>query len=166
MDPTRVLFVCLGNICRSPLAEGVFLNLVHGRGLEPHYRVDSAGTGAWHVGERPDVRSIAVARKNGVDLPSRARQVDAPDFSDFDYVIAMDQQNLSDLRALARTHGGEARIHLLREFDPEPGDRQVPDPYYGGPEGFDDVFTMVRRACSALLDRLEEEQPKKRKGAG
>src|SRR5688572_8035323 len=158
MDPTRVLFVCLGNICRSPLAEGVFQNLVRARGLERHYQVDSAGTGAWHVGEEPDVRSIAVARKNGVDLASRARQVDAPDFSDFDYVIAMDRQNLSDLRALAQAHGGEARIHLLREFDPEPGDRQVPDPYYDGPEGFDDVFTMVHRACAALLDHLEEER--------
>ena len=158
MDPIRVLFVCLGNICRSPLAEGVFQNLVRARGLERHYHVDSAGTGAWHVGEKPDVRSIAVARKNGVDLASRARQVHAPDFSDFDYVIAMDQQNLSDLRALARAHGGEARIHLLREFDPEPGDHQVPDPYYGGEEGFDEVFTMVHRACSALLDHLEGER--------
>ncbi len=158
MDPIRVLFVCLGNICRSPLAEGVFRTLVRARGLDRHYQVDSAGTGAWHVGEKPDVRSIAVARKNGVDLASRARQVQAPDFSAFDYVIAMDQQNLSDLRALARAHGGEARIHLLREFDPEPGDLQVPDPYYGGPEGFDDVFTMVHRACSALLDHLEAER--------
>ena len=154
MDPIRVLFVCLGNICRSPLAEGVFLNQVRARRLERHYEVDSAGTGAWHVGEKPDVRSIAVARRNGVDLPSLARQVDAPDFSDFDYVIAMDEQNLNDLRALARTHGGEARIHLLREFDPEPGDRQVPDPYYGGPDGFDTVLDQVEEACRALLEEI------------
>jgi protein-tyrosine phosphatase len=158
MDPIRVLFVCLGNICRSPLAEGVFQNLVRARALERHYEVDSAGTGGWHAGEEPDRRALDVARRNGVALISRARQVHAPDFNDFDYVIAMDRQNLNDLRALARRHGGEARIHLLREFDPEPGDRQVPDPYYGGPEGFDDVFAMVHRACSALLDHLEEER--------
>ena len=158
MDPTRVLFVCAGNICRSPLAEGVFQNLVRARGLGAHYEVDSAGTGGWHAGEAPDGRSIAVARRNGVELTSRARQVHPPDLSDFDWVIAMDGENLSDLRALARAHGGGARIHLLREFDPEPGDRQVPDPYYGGPEGFDHVFTMVHRSCSALLDHLEEER--------
>ena len=158
MDPIRVLFVCLGNICRSPLAEGVFQNLVRAHGLEPHYEVDSAGTGAWHVGEAPDRRSIDVASRNGVVLSSHARQVAAPDFASFHYVIAMDRQNLSDLQALARRHGGDARIHLLREFDPDPGDREVPDPYYGGPEGFDDVFGMVHRACSALLDHLEAER--------
>jgi protein-tyrosine phosphatase len=158
MDPTRVLFVCLGNICRSPLAEGVFQNLVRVRGLERHYQVDSAGTGSWHVGEQADRRSIDVARRNGVALGSRARQVHALDFSHFDYVIAMDRQNLADLRTLAGRHGGDAKIHLLREFDPEPGDHQVPDPYYGGPEGFDDVFAMVHRACSALLEHLEGER--------
>ena len=158
MKRIRVLFVCLGNICRSPLAEGVFQNLVAVRGLERHYEIDSAGTGAWHVGEKPDARSVAVARRNGVDLTSRARQVDATDFTAFDYVIAMDGQNLSDLRALAWRHGGEARLHLLREFDPEPGDHQVPDPYYGGPDGFDDVFAMVHRSCAALLAHLEEER--------
>jgi protein-tyrosine phosphatase len=156
MERIRVLFVCLGNICRSPLAEGIFQNLVRVRGLERHYEIESAGTGAWHVGEKPDVRSVAVARRNGVDLTSRARQVDAPDLSAFDYVIAMDHENLSDLRALARRHGGAARLRLLREFDPEPGDLQVPDPYYGGPDGFDDVFTMVHRSCAALLVHLEE----------
>src|SRR5687768_11412799 len=102
MKPTHILFVCAGNICRSPLAEGVFENLVRARGLSAHYRVDSAGTGGWHAGEAPDRRSIEVARRNGVELASRARQVEAPDSSDFDYVIAMDQENLSDLRALAR----------------------------------------------------------------
>jgi protein-tyrosine phosphatase len=158
MERIRVLFVCLGNICRSPLAEGVFQNLLRVRGLEPHYEIDSAGTGAWHVGEKPDARSVAVARRNGVDLVTRARQVAARDLSEFDYLIAMDGQNLSDLRVLARRHGGGARLHLLREFDPEPGDHQVPDPYYGGPDGFDDVFTMVHRSCAALLEHLEEER--------
>ena len=153
--PTRVLFVCLGNICRSPLAEGVFKSLVQARGLVAHYRIDSAGTGAWHVGEGPDSRSIAVALKNGVRLTGQARQVAPLDFGDFDYVIAMDRQNLRDLTALARRHEGGAALHLLREFDPDPGDRQVPDPYYGGDDGFDHVYEMVLRACAGLLDALE-----------
>jgi protein-tyrosine phosphatase len=156
--PTRVLFVCLGNICRSPLAEGVFQNLVDERGLTAHYRIDSAGTGGWHVGESPDARSVAVAKKNGVLLTSRARQVEASDFEEFDRIVAMDRQNLLDLRALGRGAGGPARLHLLREFDPEPGDRQVPDPYYDGADGFDRVYAMVRRACEALLDALEAER--------
>src|SRR5688572_13800322 len=105
-DPTRVLFVCLGNICRSPLAEGVFSSLVHARGLEARYRIDSAGTGGWHAGERPDARAIAVARRNGVQLTSLARQVEPADLEEFDYLIAMDRENLRELTALARTHGG------------------------------------------------------------
>jgi protein-tyrosine phosphatase len=155
-DRTRVLFVCLGNICRSPLAEGVFRSLVRSGGLDAHYDIDSAGTGAWHVGEAPDRRSIAVALKNGVQLTGAARQVEAVDLEDFDYVIAMDRENLGNLRALARKHGGSAAVHLLREFDPDPGDQQVPDPYYGGEDGFDHVYAMVVRACAGLLDVLEE----------
>ena len=155
-DPIRVLFVCLGNICRSPLAEGVFRSLVRARELESRYLVDSAGTGAWHAGERPDQRSVEVARRNGVVLAGYARQIEAPDFADFDYVIAMDRQNLLELRTLARSPQGEAHLHLLRDFDPEPGDGQVPDPYYGGPDGFERMYEMVNRACEALLDHLEE----------
>ena len=155
-DPIRVLFVCLGNICRSPLAEGVFRSLAQARGLENRYLVDSAGTGAWHAGERPDQRSVEVARRNGVVLAGHARQIEAPDFADFDYVIAMDRQNLLELRTLARSPQGEAHLHLLRDFDPEPGDGQVPDPYYGGPDGFERMYEMVNRACEALLDHLEE----------
>jgi protein-tyrosine phosphatase len=157
-DPIRVLFVCLGNICRSPLAEGVFRSLVHARGLDAHYRIDSAGTGGWHAGEAPDARSIAVALRNGVRLTGQARQVAAADLGDFDYVIAMDRQNLRDLSVLAHRHGGSSAIHLLREFDSEPGDRQVPDPYYDGDEGFDRVYTMVLRACEGLLEHIETER--------
>lgn len=156
--PILVHFVCLGNICRSPLAEGVFRTLVQNRGLERHYHMDSAGTGAWHAGEAPDVRSIEVARRNGVALSGQARQVQASDFEDFHYVIAMDRQNLIELRTLARLHGGAARLHLLREFDPDPEDQQMPDLYYGGPDGFDRVYAMVRRSCEALLDQLEDER--------
>ncbi len=153
--PVRVLFVCLGNICRSPLAEGVFQTLVRARGLDAHYAVDSAGTGGWHAGEAPDPRSLDVARRNGIALTSRARQVLLSDLRDFDWVIAMDRDNLGELRGLARTAGVTPRLHLLREFDPDPDDGEVPDPYYGGPDGFDDVFAMVHRSCSALLDATE-----------
>ena len=153
-----VLFVCLGNICRSPLAEGVFLHLVRERGLEDVYRVDSAGTGAYHVGEGPDPRSVDVARRNGVALEGRARQVREDDFEQWDVVVAMDRDNLGNLERMAARAMGGARIHLLRDFDPEPGDGEVPDPYFGGAGGFDDVYAMVRRSCEALLDSLEDER--------
>lgn len=154
----RVLFVCLGNICRSPLAEAVFRSLVQARGLDLHYKVDSAGTGAWHTGQRPDGRSVEVGRRNGVRLTGRARQIEALDFVNFDYIIAMDRQNLASLLALSHSHNDPPRFHLLREFDPDPGDSQVPDPYFGGADGFDRVYDMVLRSCSALLTYLEEER--------
>ena len=157
-QPTRVLFVCLGNICRSPLAEGVFRSLVRTRELENSYSADSAGTGAWHAGESPDPRSVEVARRNGVVLTGHARQVEAQDFEDFDYVIAMDRQNLTELRTPARSHQGKPHMHLLRDFDPDPGDGQVPDPYYGGSDGFELMYVMLDRACEAFLDHLETRQ--------
>jgi protein-tyrosine phosphatase len=150
-----VLFVCLGNICRSPLAEGVFRHLVRERGLEGRFRVDSAGTGAWHVGEAPDRRSADVARRHGVGLDGqRARQVHARDFDEFDYIVAMDRDNLDRLERLRAAAGGRAELLLLRDHDSEPGDGEVPDPYYGGPRGFDDVFAMIRRSAEELLDHL------------
>ena len=164
-DPVRVLFVCLGNICRSPLAEGVLRHLLVERGLDGAYEVDSAGTGAWHVGEPPDRRSAEVALRNGVRLGGAARQVKPSDLHDFDFVIAMDRDNLRALEAMKERHGGRARVHLLREFDPDPGDRQVPDPYYGGPSGFDDVYRLVRRSLEAFLDRLEEDDGERPEGA-
>lgn len=153
---TRILFVCLGNICRSPLAEGVFQHLVEERGLEDRYEVDSAGTGAWHVGEPPDSRSQDVAGKHGIVLSSRARQIRAEDFHGFDLVIAMDRENRANLERIR--DGGSGRLHLLREFDPAAqGDMEVPDPYYGGPDGFDEVYDMVRRSCLHLLEVLESQ---------
>ena len=150
----RVLFVCLGNICRSPLAEGVMRHLVEERGLEDRVEVDSAGTGAWHAGETPDPRSAEVAARHGIDLDGqRARRVDDADFTGFDLVVAMDAQNEADLTARAPLEAHE-RIVRLRDFDPE-GSGDVPDPYYGGPQGFDVVYGMVRRSCEALLDRIE-----------
>lgn len=151
--PVSVLFVCLGNICRSPLAEGVFRALVRERGLDERFRVDSAGTGAWHVGEPPDGRSIEVARRNGVSLDGqRARRVEPADFEAFDLIVAMDRSNLRNLETM--TDGSGARLLLLRDHDPDPGDGEVPDPYYGGPGGFDAVYEMVRRSAEALLDDL------------
>jgi len=152
-SPTSVLFVCLGNICRSPLAEGVFLHLVAESGVADEIEVDSAGTGAWHVGERPDPRSLEVAERHGIELPGHARRVGEEDFHRFDRIVAMDRSNLSDLESL-RPAGSEATLELLRDHDPDPGDGEVPDPYYGGDDGFDRVYTMVRRSCAALLDEV------------
>ncbi len=151
-----ILFVCLGNICRSPLAEGVFRHLVREAGTEEEFRIDSAGTGAWHVGNPPDPRSREVARRNGIELVGVARQVRPDDFDTFDLIVAMDLANRRDLEELAGDRDGRADLALLRAFDPEAQeDAEVPDPYYGGPDGFDEVFRMIRRSCAALLEDLE-----------
>ena len=153
-----VLFVCLGNICRSPLAEGVLLHHLKERGLEDRVRVDSAGTGAWHVGERPDPRSLEVAGRHGIELPGTARRVSEGDFFEFDRVFAMDRSNLRDLEGMSGGLEAEARVELFRDHDPDAGhDRDVPDPYYGGDDGFDRVFEMVDRTCRVLVDQIREE---------
>jgi len=156
LGKTSVLFVCLGNICRSPLAEGVFRHLAEARGLGDAFQVDSGGTGAWHVGEPPDRRSVEVARHRGISLNGRARKVQPEDLRRFAWIIAMDRENLEDLQALAAAHDVTPRIHLLREFDPAGGGDDVPDPYYGGPDGFENVFRMVYRSCDALLDAMAD----------
>jgi protein-tyrosine phosphatase len=157
--PLSVLFVCLGNICRSPMAEGVFHYLVEERGAHARYRADSAGTGAWHVGEPPDPRSTDVARRHGIRLRGRARQIRREDFADFDLILAMDSENLRALEEVRRGESGGAELTLLRSFDPESGSElDVPDPYSGGTDGFEDVFEMILRSCAALLDELEEER--------
>lgn len=138
---TRILFVCLGNICRSPLAEGI---LRAQAGDRPNMEVDSAGTAAWHVGKAPDPRSIAIAARHGIDISSlRARQVCTEDFSRFDLILAMDAANLEDLRAMAPVG---TRAQLRRFLD-----RDVPDPYYGGEDGFADVHAMLEQGCKMLL---------------
>ncbi len=151
---TSVLFVCLGNICRSPLAEGIFLHLVDRAGLSDRFEVDSAGTGAWHVGELPDARAALVASQHGVELASRARQITEDDLEHFDWVIAMDRENLRNIERIAGATGSDAEIHLLREFDTVNDGDEVPDPYYGGASGFENVYEMVHRSCEVLLDRL------------
>ena len=155
-----VLFVCLGNICRSPLAEGVLAHRLEEAGLSDQVYVDSAGTGAWHAGQAPDARSAAVAERNGIELRGRARRVRIEDFFEFELVLAMDRSNLQDLKDLESGSGSEAAIRLFREFDPEQdGDPDVPDPYYGGPDGFQRVLEMVDRTCAALVDHLRRELP-------
>ena len=158
--PTRVLFVCLGNICRSPLAEGVFRSLVDEAGLGSQFEIDSAGTGSWHVGERPDARAAMVARDHGVELDSRARQVTEDDLGAFDYVVAMDRDNLRTLERMAASSGADAQIQLLRVYDPDPDGDEVPDPYYGGVSGFENVYQIVRRSCEGLLAHLRATAPR------
>ena len=149
-DPIRVLFVCLGNICRSPLAEAVFRHQVRERGLEDRFEIDSAGTSGYHQGAPPDRRSTETARRRGVELTGRSRMVSADDLRRFDYVIAMDAENEAELRDLL-ADGGTARVHRLREWDPQPDAGDVPDPYYGGARGFDDVHDIVDRASAGFL---------------
>jgi protein-tyrosine phosphatase len=155
VKPVRLSFVCLGNICRSPTAEAVMRHLIKKEGLEEKVLLDSAGLGDWHVGNARDARSQAVGRKRGVPLEGMARQFTASDFARFDYVLAMDRQNRSGLLALAPDDAARAKVRLLRSFDPaSPPDAEVPDPYYGGPRGFDEVFDICEAACAGLLAHL------------
>lgn len=149
-----VLFVCMGNICRSPTAHGVLRKLVVEQGLAHLVEVDSAGTHAYHVGEPPDLRARQTALERGIDISDlRARLAESDDFHRFDYVLAMDQDNY---RALSRIcpPGMEAKLRLFMDFAPELGFREVPDPYYGGQRGFDQVFDLVEMAARGLLDDL------------
>lgn len=154
----RLCFVCLGNICRSPTAEGIMLHLVKREGLFGRVHVDSAGTAAYHVGERPDPRTLRTAEARGVHLPSIARKWQRADFERFDYVLAMDRQNLANLRALAPGQRERDKVHLLRSFDPlcTDGELDVPDPYYGEADGFERVFDICEAACRGLLDHLRQ----------
>lgn len=147
----RVLFVCLGNICRSPTAEGVFRALVDSEGLGGEITVDSAGTHAYHIGEGPDSRSQAAAALRGIDLsPIRGRRATAADIEDFDYVLAMDQDNYDNLMRLTPPEY-ESRVSLLMAYAPERSEDEVPDPYFGGEGGFDRVLDMIEDASRGLL---------------
>jgi protein-tyrosine phosphatase len=143
----------MGNICRSPLAEGVFRDMVQRAGLADRFEIDSAGLGDWHAGELPDPRTRAVAARRGLQLVSRARQVRAPDLDRFDYVIALDAEVMNGLRRLG-TAVPTARLHRLREFEEEADHLDVPDPYYGEDDGFERVHDMVERACAGLLEHI------------
>lgn len=149
-------FVCLGNICRSPTAEGIFLHQLEARSLTNRLTVDSAGTAGWHEGRRADPRSREAAARRGIDLPSRARQFQRDDFARFDLILAMDRENLDALRALAPDAEAATRVRLFRAFDPAIGAEgaEVPDPYYGGSQGFEDVLDLCERAAEGLVDWL------------
>jgi len=150
----RLLFVCTGNICRSPTSEAVMRGVLRDAGLEDAVEVESAGTGPWHVGKPPDARATAAARERGVTLAGLARQIAPDDFAAFDLILAADAENLADLRAVVPP-GARARIHRLREFDPAAGaDLDVPDPYYGADDGFEVVLDHVEAACRGLLATL------------
>jgi protein-tyrosine phosphatase len=153
--PFRVLFVCLGNICRSPTAEGTMRALVREHGMEGQIEIDSAGTGAWHLGSAPDARASAAAARRGIVIEGAARRVRAEDFDEYDLIVAMDSSNVDDLLAFAG-HGEERRatVRLLREFDHASvlaRDLDVPDPYYGAGDGFELVLDQVQAACAGLL---------------
>ena len=152
---TRLLFVCLGNIIRSPLAENLFRFQAEQAGVDAKYSVDSAGTAAWHVGEPPDPRMRKTAESHGVNNDGTARQIEESDFDKFDWVVAMDSSNRRDLLEMAGSPERQAKVRLMREFDPEPEDRDVPDPYYGGAEGFENTYRIVERSVRGLLEALE-----------
>jgi len=155
MPTARVLFVCMGNICRSPTAEGIMRGLVAEAGLSDRIALDSAGTGAWHVGNPPDPRSVAAAARRGIRVEGAARKVRLADFDEFDLIVALDGANARDMRGLAPDDRAAAKVRLLREFDPEAdGDLDVPDPYYGEDDGFGRVLHLVDAACRGLLEEL------------
>lgn len=154
-DKSRVLFVCHGNICRSPLAEAVFRRVVQDAGVPDEYEIDSAGTSGYHEGEAPDPRTCEEASGRGIVLEHSARRVQERDFERFDFILAMDEENLEALNRMKEKATGQADVRLLRSFDASaPGNASVPDPYYGGERGFAEVHDMVERACRGLHEAL------------
>jgi protein-tyrosine phosphatase len=152
--PVKILMVCLGNICRSPLAEGILQSK-----LPKHqFIVDSAGTGDWHAGQQPDKRSVLTAKNRGLDIScQKARQIKVSDFEEFDYIYVMDSSNLRDVTRLATTTATKGKVKLMMD-EVFPGENvDVPDPYYGGPEGFDKVYDMLDEACEIVAQKLIKE---------
>lgn len=155
-DKVSVLFVCLGNICRSPSAHGVFQTLVERQGLSDRIRVDSAGTAAYHIGKAPDPRSIEAAKSRGYDLTRlRARQVSADDFNEYDYILAMDNENLANLKTL-KADGYRGKLGLFLDYA-QSIESEVPDPYYGGDAGFNHVLDLVENASTGLLMSIQRD---------
>ena len=155
MSITKILFVCLGNICRSPMAEGTFRHLVEEKSLQHLVVIDSAGTGAWHVGEPPDHRATATALQRGIDLSGQAaRKVKQDDFEHYDYILAMDQENHINLTRVAPEEYRH-KIRMFLEFASDQSETEVPDPYYGGGGGFEHVLDLVQAASKGLLKEIE-----------
>lgn len=157
----NVLFVCMGNICRSPIAQGVFERAVEAEGLQAEVSVDSAGTGSWHIGQPPDARGREVAKRRGYDLDAqRARRLDLLDCEKFDYILVMDEENYHTASALCRR--SKTQVQLLLDFAPNSGVREVPDPYFSGPEGFEYVLDLVESAVKGLLEDIRRQHLGKR----
>lgn len=154
-DPFKLCFVCLGNICRSPTGEGIFIHLVKKQGLEDYFYIDSAGTGAYHIGEGANSKSQATANRHGVHLPSIARQFEYADLEEFDLILAMDSSNFSDITYMDKKGRFAGKIYRMREFDTNADSPDVPDPYYGGMDGFEQVYAMLYTACEQLLELLK-----------
>ncbi len=150
----KVLFVCLGNICRSPLAEGIFTKKVEEKGLADCFHIDSCGTSNFHIGSAPDERTIKNAQINGVELNHYGRQFSSQDFDRFDHILAMDSSNLSNILDLSINESEQQKVELMRTYDAVDAGTDVPDPYYGGPSGFQNVFDILDRSCSQLLEDL------------
>ena len=157
MEPTKsLLFVCHGNIIRSPLAEHLFLHLGAQAGLDGRYEADSAGTSSEELGNSPDLRMLRTAAAHGLDYSGRARRVTQADLDRFDLILAMDRHNRRDLLALAKTPEQRAKVRLLREFDPQThGELDVPDPWYDGPAEFESVYTIIERSVLGLMEALQ-----------
>jgi protein-tyrosine phosphatase len=153
----RILLVCLGNICRSPTAEAALREALAEAGMD-HVEVDSAGTGDWHVGQPPDRRMTAAAARDGLELGGTARTVTRADFETADLLLVMDRQNLEDVLALAPTPEARAKVALFRQYDPDADHDEVPDPYYGGPDGFARVVAIVRAAARGVVRSLREQE--------
>ncbi|MCH2140369.1 MAG: low molecular weight phosphotyrosine protein phosphatase [Phycisphaerales bacterium] len=147
----RVLFVCMGNICRSPAAEAVFRQQIESRGLGVHFEADSAGTGAWHAGDGPDARMVTAASARGIRVEGVARQVHHRDLDAFDHIICMDSDNLVQVQSMGQ---GRAEVSLMLSHHPDDSTVEVPDPYYGGDEGFEHVVELLETACSHFIDML------------
>ncbi|MDQ7015264.1 MAG: low molecular weight protein-tyrosine-phosphatase [Gammaproteobacteria bacterium] len=158
MKKINVLFVCMGNICRSPTAEGVFTQLVSEAGLSDCLEIDSAGTHSYHIGKQPDRRAQAAALQRGLDLSTlRGREVYKEDFSYFDYILAMDKDNLRDLKLISPKAEFEGKIHLFLDFAEQASESEVPDPYYGGDQGFEHVLDLVQQASVGLLKQIRQQ---------
>ena len=157
----KVLFVCLGNICRSPLAEGIFNQMLKEQNLDNTIEVDSAGTASYHTGELPDHRSIKIAAKRGIELTHRARAIDKKDFAEFDYILVMDKENFKDVKNIEKNAPEKkAKVHLIREFDPDVTSTSIPDledPYYGVEKSFETCFEILERSNAVFLEFLKKQ---------